>query len=236
MGSPAAGRNRNGTGAFGPVRKALGQELIADLEKLCGRPTIGLWDVAWDLMAIAAAAIAGHLIGHVAGPLLAVCYIGVRQRHLSNLGHECVHSKLMATRRANRIVGHLLTGLLGEGFEPYRSSHYVHHAKLGSDDDPMFQSYRAGNIRAAVRAPCRRAFVLRAIVRNALWRLPKSLLLAAQGDAVWWNRDLHGRFLQGGGTGRGEGLSRALQPHEGRGGVIPSAISGHGLRLLPSAD
>ncbi|MFJ4429161.1 hypothetical protein [Streptomyces bobili] len=92
MGSPAASRTRNGTGASGPVRKALGQQLITDLEKLCGRPMIGLWDVAWDLVAIAAAAIAGHLIGHVAAPLIAVCYIGVRQRHLSNLGHECVHS------------------------------------------------------------------------------------------------------------------------------------------------
>ncbi|WP_399919875.1 GNAT family N-acetyltransferase [Streptomyces kanamyceticus] len=74
----------------------------------------------------------------------------MRQRNLSNLGHECVHSKLVATRRANRIVGYLLTGLLGEGFEPYRSSHYVHHAKLGSNDDPMFQSYRAGNSHAQV--------------------------------------------------------------------------------------
>ncbi|MER6271647.1 fatty acid desaturase [Streptomyces sp900105755] len=177
MGSPVASRTRNGTGASGPVRKALGQQLIADLEELCGRPTIGLWDVAWDLVAIAAAAITGHLIGHVVGPLLAVCYIGVRQRHLSNLGHECVHSKLMATRRGNRAIGYILTGLLGEGFEPYRSSHYVHHAKLGSDDDPMFQSYRAGNIRAAGQAPSRRSFVLRVIVRNALWRLPKTAVL-----------------------------------------------------------
>ncbi|MFE0005782.1 fatty acid desaturase, partial [Streptomyces erythrochromogenes] len=187
MGSPAASRTRNGTGASGPVRKALGQQLITDLEKLCGRPTIGLWDIAWDIIAIAAAAITGHTIGHVVGPLLAICYIGFRQRHLSNLGHECVHSKLMATRRGNRIIGYLLTGLLGEGFAPYRSSHYVHHAKLGSDDDPMFQSYRAGNIRAAGRAPSRSAFVLRVIVRNAVWRLPKTavltLLTRAPGEA-----------------------------------------------------
>jgi fatty acid desaturase len=178
MGSLAAGRTRNGTGASGPVRKALGQQLITDLEKLCGRPTIGLWDVAWDLVAIAAAAIVGHNVGYVVGPLLAVCYIGVRQRHLSNLAHECVHSKLMATRRGNRFIGYILTGLLGEGFEPYRSSHYVHHAKLGSDDDPMFQSYRAGNIRAAGTTPSRRSFVLRVIVRNAVWRLPKTAVLA----------------------------------------------------------
>ncbi|CAM5510296.1 hypothetical protein GCM10010345_94380 [Streptomyces canarius] len=34
MGSPADSRTRNGTGASGPVRKALGQQLITDLEKL----------------------------------------------------------------------------------------------------------------------------------------------------------------------------------------------------------
>src|SRR5262249_59910104 len=102
---------------------------------------------------------------------------GVRQRPLSNLAHECVHSKLMATRLGNRVVGYLLTGLLGEGFLPYRSSHYVHHAKLGSDDDPMFQSYRAGDIRAAGPTPSRLSFVLQVIVRNAVWRLPKASLL-----------------------------------------------------------
>ncbi|MGK4906496.1 fatty acid desaturase family protein [Streptomyces albus] len=181
MGSPAArpvqhsaprGRTRNGTGASGPVRRALGPQLIADLEKLCGRPTIGLLDVVKDLAAMALAAVAGHLTGHIIGPLLAVIYIGVRQRHLSNLAHECVHAKLMATRRANRLVGYALTALLGEGFLPYRSTHFIHHAKLGSDDDPMFQSYKAGNIWAASTAPSRFSFVLRFIVRAALWRLP----------------------------------------------------------------
>lgn len=170
-------RTRAGTGASGPVRKALGQQLVADLAGLCGRPTIGLVDVCQDLIAIAAAAFLGHVIGYVVGPLLAVCYIGVRQRHLSNLAHECVHSKLMATHKGNRLVGHVLTALLGEGFLPYRRSHYVHHAKLGSDDDPMFQSYRAGNIRAAGEAPSRRSFVVRVIMRNALWRLPKAAVL-----------------------------------------------------------
>lgn len=175
--APPRRRARSGTGASGPVRQALGADLVGRLEKLCGRPTIGLFDVSQDIAAIAAATVIGSLIGHVIGPLLAIAYIGVRQRHLSNLAHECVHGKLMATRRGNRILGHLLTALLGEGFVPYRSSHYVHHAKLGSDVDPMFQSYRAGNIRAAGLAPSRSSFVLRVIVGNAIWRLPKSAVL-----------------------------------------------------------
>jgi fatty acid desaturase len=175
--APARRRARSGTGASGPVRKALGADVVGRLEQLCGRPTIGLFDVCQDIAAVALAAILGSLVGHVVGPLLAVCYIGVRQRHLSNLAHECVHSKLMATRPGNRVVGYLLTGLLGEGFLPYRTSHYVHHAKLGSDGDPMFQSYQAGNLRAAGSNPSRLSFVLRVIVRNAIWRLPKAALL-----------------------------------------------------------
>lgn len=170
-------RARNGSGASGQVRKALGADLVGEMEKLCGRPTIGLFDVCHDIVAIAVAAFLGSLVGHGIGPLLAVLYIGVRQRHLSNLAHECVHGKLMATRRGNRLIGHLLTALLGEGFVPYRRSHYVHHAKLGSADDPMFQSYQAGNIRAAGRASSRKAFVLRVIVRSAIWRLPKTAAL-----------------------------------------------------------
>lgn len=186
MGSPvshtaqqptARGRTRNGTGASPRAKEALGAELVTDFEELCGRPTIGMFDICKDIASIAVTAVAGHLIGHGIGPLLAILYIGVRQRHLSNLAHECVHSKLMATRKWNRFVGYLLTALLGEGFLPYRRSHAVHHAKLGSGDDPMWQSYRAGNIHAAGPSPSRRSFVWRVIVRGAVWRLPKTAAL-----------------------------------------------------------
>ncbi|MFF5962788.1 fatty acid desaturase family protein [Streptomyces collinus] len=170
-------RTGHKTGASGPVRRMLGRELISDLEGLCGRPTIGLLDIFWDVMSIAATAVIGSFIGHGIGPLLAVCYIGVRQRHLSNLAHECVHSKLMATRRGNRLVGYALTALLGEGFLPYRVTHGIHHARLGCDQDPMFQSYRAGDIGRAGTSPTKRAFVMKVIVRNALWRLPRNAVL-----------------------------------------------------------
>ncbi|MEU8523618.1 fatty acid desaturase [Streptomyces sp. NPDC048577] len=167
-------RTRNSTGASGPVRKALGPELIGELEDLCGAPSVGLRDVALDVGAIVVAALVGSLVGHVVGPLLAVLYIGVRQRHLSNLAHECVHAKLLVTARGNRLVGYLLTGMLGEGLRPYRATHGVHHAQLGGAGDPMFQSYRAGRLHT-LRAPMSRAaFVLRVIVKAALWRLPAS--------------------------------------------------------------
>ncbi|MFH9745138.1 fatty acid desaturase family protein [Streptomyces anulatus] len=167
-------RTRHSTGASGPVRQALGPKVIAELEGLCGAPSVGLRDVAYDVGAIGVAAVAGFLVGHVVGPLLAVLYIGVRQRHLSNLAHECVHAKLLVTARGNRLVGYVLTGMLGEGLRPYRATHGVHHAQLGSGADPMFQSYQAGRLHT-VRVPMSRAsFVLRVIVKAALWRLPVS--------------------------------------------------------------
>jgi fatty acid desaturase len=169
-------RTRQSTGASGPVRQALGPELIGALEGLCGGPSVGLWDVAYDVGAIVVAVSVGSLVGHIVGPLLAVLYIGVRQRHLSNLAHECVHAKLLTTVRGNRLAGYLLTGMLGEGLRPYRVTHGVHHAQLGTGADPMFQSYRAGRLHT-VRAPMSRTgFVLRVIVKAALWRLPASAL------------------------------------------------------------
>ncbi|WP_055587065.1 fatty acid desaturase family protein [Streptacidiphilus griseoplanus] len=169
-------RTRHSTGASGAARQALGPELIGELEDLCGAPSVGLRDVAYDVGAIVVAAFVGSLAGHVVGPLLAVLYIGVRQRHLSNLAHECVHAKLLTTAGGNRLVGYLLTGMLGEGLRPYRVTHGVHHAQLGTGADPMFQSYRAGRLHT-VRAPTSRtAFVLRVIVKAALWRLPTSAL------------------------------------------------------------
>lgn len=173
---PAPTRSRAGTGASGQVRKVLGPELISELERLCGRPTVGLIDVCRDVASIVAAAVLGILTGHVVGPVVAACYIGARQRYLSNLAHECVHQKLMVNRGSNRLIGYLLTGLLGEGLAPYRATHTVHHAMLGSEQDPMFQSYRSGDIRAAGASPSRAMFVRRVILRNALWHLPTSAL------------------------------------------------------------
>ena len=65
------GRTRNGTGASGPVRRLLGRDLLADLELLCDRPTIGSFDVCQNIASIGAAAVLGTLIGHGIGPLLA---------------------------------------------------------------------------------------------------------------------------------------------------------------------
>lgn len=185
-------RTRPSSGATGPARRALGEELIGRLDALCTTSTVGLLDVALDLAGVTAAAVLGTLAGHVVGPLLAALYIGVRQRHISNLGHETVHSKLVPGARGNRLVGHVLMALLGEAFVPYRSSHSDHHAFLGGDQDPMFQSYRDRDIRRG--GSTRRSFVLHVIVRNALGRIPAgaALTLVTRAPGESW-RAMAGR-------------------------------------------
>lgn len=174
------------TGASGPIRKELGRPLIRQLEALCeGRGTIGALEVLIDLIAIAATIAVGVLTyRYVLPPVLCVLYLGVRQRHLSNLGHECVHGKITKSPTANVWLGRLITCLLGESFAPYRASHKVHHAKLGSASDPMFQSYLARGATTPVRD--KRALVSRVIVANALWLLPwttvRALFSRAEGE------------------------------------------------------
>jgi fatty acid desaturase len=175
------------TGASGPIRKELGRPLIARLEELCDGPgTVGLLDVALDLAVIGATITVGVLtFAYVLPPAVCVLYLGIRQRHLSNLGHECVHGKITRSGAANTWVGRLITGLLGESFLPYRLSHQVHHGLLGSPQDPMFQSYLARGATTASRD--KRAFVSRVIVGNALWLLPvtavRTMLTRAEGES-----------------------------------------------------
>jgi len=157
---------------------------------------VGPADVAVDLGAIVATAAVAKFTGNLAGTVAAVLYIGVRQRHLSNLAHECVHAKIVRSAPVNKALGYFLTAILGEGFEPYRISHQVHHAKLGATGDPMFESYLSRSVSAPT--PSKTSFVWRVIVLKVLWTLPKSSLVAfvtkaptessrsAVGRALFW--------------------------------------------------
>jgi fatty acid desaturase len=126
-------------------------------------------------MAAAIAAAIGVYCGNILVTLLAAGYIGVRQRHLSNLGHECVHAKIARSPRAGKFLGYLITALLGEGFEPYQVSHRIHHARLGRQGDPMLESYVARSVSA--RTPSRTSFIMRVIALKACWALPKSAVV-----------------------------------------------------------
>jgi fatty acid desaturase len=180
-------RRRPSAGASGPVRRAFGPELIARMDALCARGRVeGPLDLARDYLAAAATAAVAILVGHPVLTVACVVYIGIRQRHMSNLTHEAIHTKLTRSRRANTLLGHLNCMALGEPFTPYRRSHRIHHAKLGSPDDPMLRSYISR--RAHAGWPDKKAFVLHVIVRNAVWKLPAYgfLTLAGKaGDESW---------------------------------------------------
>ncbi|WP_232235958.1 fatty acid desaturase [Nocardia sp. BMG51109] len=169
------------------MRRALGPELTQRLDDLCARSrSEGPMDVVRDYAVVAATAALGTAVGHPAASLACASYIGVRQRHLSNLTHECIHTKLTRSRRANLLLGHVLTITLGEPFTPYKRSHRLHHAKLGSPDDPMLQSYLSRN--AHHPRPSKAAFAFHVLARNAVSTLPASAMVKLAGkspDESW---------------------------------------------------
>lgn len=178
---------RPSAGASGAVRRAFGPDLVRRMDQLCDRGrSEGPLDLARDYAAAAAAAAVGTVCGGVVVPVVCVVYVGVRQRHLSNLTHECIHLKFTRSPRANRVFGHLLTVTLGEPFTPYKRSHRVHHARLGSPQDPMLQSYLRRNAHSP--RPDKTAFIVHVIVKNAVWELPRSgfvTLAAKSGEESW---------------------------------------------------
>ena len=180
-------RRRPSAGASGPVRRAFDAELIARMDALCARSRVeGPLDLARDYLAAAITAAIGIVVGQPILTVACMLYIGIRQRHLSNLTHEAIHTKLTRSRRANTILGHLNCVALGEPFTPYRRTHRIHHAKLGSPEDPMLRSYVSR--RAHAPWPDKRAFVLHVIIGNAVWKLPAYgfLTLAGKaGDESW---------------------------------------------------
>lgn len=171
-----AGTRKPSTGAPGAIRTELGQSLICELETLCQpRTWLGVRDVLTDLVAIAAAIAMGILAGGIIVPILTVLYIGVRQRYLANLTHECAHLKLVRPKWLNRALGHFVATILGESFVDYQEDHRIHHAKLGRNADPKLQSYAAK--KATTPSRDKREFILRVVLANAVWALPKSTVM-----------------------------------------------------------
>lgn len=165
------GRTRYGTGAPGPIRRELGAGLIAELEALCRPATVaGVLFLLGDLAAILLAAVVAYLAGNVAVSIIAIIYIGFRQRYLTNLVHECSHLKLVRSPVLNKALGHVLVTIMGESFADYQDDHRDHHGKLGRDGDPKLLNYA----RKGARSPRRDKidFVVHVIGGNAVWSLP----------------------------------------------------------------
>lgn len=163
---------RPGTGASGPIRRELGNPLIRQLEPLCVPRTIkGVGDVLQDLCAIAAVVTVAVLVDSPVVSILTALYVGIRQRYLANLTHECAHLKLVKSKRANRLLGNFIATVIGESFVDYMEDHRVHHAKLGRDGDPKLRSYALK--RATTPARDKREFLVSVVLANAVWDLPK---------------------------------------------------------------
>ena len=97
-------------------------------------------------------------------------YIGVRQRYLSNLAHECAHLKLVRSKSGNRLLGHLIAILMIQSFADYQDEHREHHALLGGQGDPKLVAYASKGATTLRRDKWE--FVLHVVVANAAWTLP----------------------------------------------------------------
>jgi fatty acid desaturase len=68
--------------------------------------------------------------------LISLVLIGSRMRALNNLVHEASHNLLFVSRRVNYIIGSICAWPILLCFKEYKSSHMLHHRRLGYKDDP----------------------------------------------------------------------------------------------------
>jgi fatty acid desaturase len=173
------GTRKASTGAPGTVRRQLrnadAHGLISELEPLCRPSTaLGYWDVACDYGACTIVLALGLLIGSPLAWFPITLYVGIRQRYLSNLVHECVHDKLVASRRGNALIGRGISWSLATSYEAYRSGHSHHHAELGRGMDPKLASYRSKG--ATLPGRDRPRFVRQVICRPLLGEVQYSAM------------------------------------------------------------
>jgi fatty acid desaturase len=155
----------------------LGADLIGVLDDLCCPPRFsGALFFLADIAAIAATATVAYVAATPFFNVLAVVYIGIRQRYLSNLTHECAHLKLLRSKTGNRLLGHVAAILLIQSFADYQDEHREHHALLGKGGDPKLASYAAKGAITPRRDKWQ--FVLRVIIANAVWTLPAHTIRA----------------------------------------------------------
>jgi fatty acid desaturase len=164
-------RSRYTCGAPGPVRRELGADLIGMFDDLCRPPRFtGALFLLGDIAMIAATAAIGFLAATPFLTVLAVLYIGIRQRYLSNLAHECAHLKLVRSKVGNRLLGHVMAILLVQSFVDYQDEHREHHALLGTGADPKLAAYAARGATTPRRDKWE--FILHVFIANSIWTLP----------------------------------------------------------------
>lgn len=114
--------------------------VIGDVRVRRGAPGVTLVLVGHIAVAVAAAWLSHALLraslaaGLVSLPV-AWLVIGSRFRALGNMMHECAHATLVAGRRANRALGHLLGFFDFTDFTDYVRQHRTHHEQVGAEGD-----------------------------------------------------------------------------------------------------
>lgn len=98
----------------------------------------------WLLIVAALALVAWRPTPAVAA--LAFLVVGTQQYALTILSHDAKHRNLFAAPRWNDAVGlWLLSAPVGANFSAERTRHLSHHDRLGHDDDPDRDLYRASD-------------------------------------------------------------------------------------------
>jgi fatty acid desaturase len=68
--------------------------------------------------------------------------IGVACHRLFFPLHDCLHYSLFRSRRANAFFGHVIAGLIGTPFTPFRDQHLAHHRDFATPEDPGAEDYQ----------------------------------------------------------------------------------------------
>jgi len=89
-----------------------------------------------DFSSVVVAIVLSILSGTWLTYLLTVILIGSRMRALNNLVHEASHNALFRSRKLNLWIGRLCALPIFLSMTDYKTSHMLHHARLGCDGDP----------------------------------------------------------------------------------------------------
>jgi len=82
----------------------------------------------------------------VAAPIIVM--LGVLYAHGLELQHECLHGRMIESRRATRIVGILLGAPMLVSYTHYRMMHFHHHKYLGTPNDRELFDYDVASLKS----------------------------------------------------------------------------------------
>lgn len=98
----------------------------------------------WKLVAYVAMLIVGIAVGSAyAGPfavpvkVIFIVFGALQFIGIFGLMHESAHGHLAANRKVNRLLGEVMSVIVGTSYPGYRAAHLTHHAKFRTEGDPQ---------------------------------------------------------------------------------------------------